>query len=62
MKVLRSFVNEVRNQIDIEVLLSRGQDFDPVRMTVTGPFSKSDNFLTRREAEMLRDALVEALS
>lgn len=62
MKALRSFVNEVHNQIDIEVLLCRGQDFDPVRMTVTGPFSKSDNFLTRREAEMLRDALVEALS
>ncbi len=62
MKALRSFVNEINNQIDVVVLLSRGQDFDPVRMTVTGPFSKSDNFLTRREAEMLRDALIEVLS
>ena len=55
-------MNEVRNHIDIEVLSDRGKDFDPVRVTIVGPYSKSENFLTRQEAEMLRDALVEALS
>ncbi len=62
MKAVRSFVNEVLNKIDIEVLCDKGQDFDPVRITMIGPFSKADNFVTRREAEMLRDALVEVLS
>ena len=62
MRARRSFVNEVCNHIDIEVLSDRGKDFDPVRVTIVGPYSKSENFLTRREAEMLRDAMVEALS
>lgn len=59
---VRSFINEARNKIELEVIASRGVDFDPVRVTLTGPFSKSDNFITRLEAEMLRDALTEALS
>ena len=62
MRACRSFVNEVRNQIDIEVRSDHGKDFDPVRVTIVGPYSRSENFLTRQEAEMLRDALAEALS
>lgn len=62
MKAQRTFVNEIHNQIEVEVALVPRRDFDRLRLTMTGPYSKSDNFVTRREAEMLRDALVEALS
>lgn len=62
MKAHRTFVNEIHNQIEVEVILAPRRDFDRLRLTMTGPWSKSDNFVTRREAEMLRDALVEVLS
>lgn len=34
---------------------------DGVRIAITGPASRNENFLTRREAEVLRDLLIVAL-
>ena len=61
LRVRKTFMNELRNQIEVQVILTPRKGCDALRLTITGPYSKSDNFITRREAEILRDALNEVL-
>lgn len=56
------FRNEFGRRIVISIR-DMGRKYDaPIRITITGPTSKSENFVTRMEAERLRDLLNKALS
>lgn len=56
------FRNEFGRRIVISIR-DMGRKYDaPIRITITGPKSKSENFVTRMEAERLRDLLNKALS
>lgn len=60
MRVIRKFVNEIGN--DIEVLVGTDDARPRVIVQMTGPKSRSRNIITRKEAEQLHSALSEALS
>jgi hypothetical protein len=55
-----------RNEFGRKIIISirdMGRKYEaPIRITISGPKSKSENFVTRMEAERLRDLLNKALA
>ena len=59
--MLQEFENELGNHIKVEVTSQEVGGVSGVLISMTGPASQTENFITRKEAEVLHQLLEDTL-